>query len=157
MELEGAVRSVVEREGLELVDVGFARDHGRRILRVTVDREGGVDLDTLAEVSERMSRRLDALDAIPGPSYSLEVSSPGVERPLRSAGEFARHVGRTVKVTTALPIDGARAFSGTLVGADDDGATIVTDRGEVRIRYADVRSARTVFDWAGELRSAKRK
>ncbi len=156
MELEGTVRSLVEREGLELVDVGFAREQGRRVLRVTVDGEGGVDLDTLAGVSERLSRRLDALDAVPGPAYSLEVSSPGVERPLRSAGDFARHVGATVKVKTAEPIDGSRAFSGRLAGADDDGATIATDRGEVRVRYADVRSARTVFDWAAELKSAKK-
>ena len=76
MELEGVIRSVVEEDGLELVEAGFVREGGRRILRVTVDKEGGVDLDAIAAASERISRRLDATGAVPGPRYTLEVSSP---------------------------------------------------------------------------------
>src|SRR5919106_3538082 len=87
MELEAVVRPVVEAAGLELVDVTFRREAGRRILRVTVDREGGVDLGAISLVSERISRRLDVEGFEPGP-YSLEVSSPGVERPLRRPADF---------------------------------------------------------------------
>jgi ribosome maturation factor RimP len=149
VQLEGVIRSVVEDDGLELVDAEFVREGGRRILRVTVDREGGVDLDAIAAVSERLSRRLDATDAVPGPRYSLEVSSPGVERPLREPAHFARHVGAKVKAKTAGPVDGARSHLGTLAAADDEGFTLVTDEGERRLKYADVTSARTVFEWGG--------
>ena len=81
MRLEALVGPVVESAGLELVDVSFRTEGGRRVVRVTVDREGGVDLDTISRTSEAISRRLDLEDAVAG-SYALEVSSPGIERPL---------------------------------------------------------------------------
>ena len=83
MDLDGLVRTVVEGAGLELVEVSFGREQGRRVLSVSVDREGGVDLDAIADVNRRIARRLDLEGFDPGP-YSLEVGSPGVERPLRS-------------------------------------------------------------------------
>lgn len=146
MELEALVRPVVEAAGLELVDVTFRRETGRRILRVTVDREEGVDLDTIARTSERLSRRLDLEEFSPGP-YTLEVSSPGVERPLRRPEDFARRVGEKVKVRTVEPIEGARNHSGVLTAADEDGVTIDTEQGERRLYFGDISSARTVFDW----------
>jgi len=149
VELENLVRPVVEAGGLELVEVGFAREGGRRVLRVTVDREGGVDLDAIAAMSERLSRRLDAADAVAG-RYSLEVSSPGIERRLRTPRDFARSVGRKVVVKTALPESGARTVTGTLEAADEEAATLATEQGPVRVRYADVVSARTMFEWPGK-------
>lgn len=146
MELEAVVRPVVEAAGLELVDITFRREAGRRILRVTVDREEGVDLDTIAGTSERLSRRLDLEEFAPGP-YTLEVSSPGVERPLRRPEEFVRRVGDKVKVRTTEPIEGARNHAGVLVAADEDGVTIATERGARTLRYGDISSARTVFEW----------
>ena len=92
MEAEALVRPVIEGSGLELVDVAFRRESGRRVLRVVVDREGGVDLDTIAELAEKVSRRLDLEGFAPGP-YALEVSSPGIERPLKLPRDFARRVG----------------------------------------------------------------
>ena len=82
MDLEGTIRSVVEGAGLELVEANLHRTPGRSLLRVTVDREGGVDLDAIADASGRISRRLDLEGFDPGP-YALEVSSPGIERPLK--------------------------------------------------------------------------
>lgn len=146
MELEAVVRPVVEAAGLELVDVTFRREAGRRILRVTVDREEGVDLDTIAGTSERLSRRLDLEEFAPGP-YTLEVSSPGVERPLRRPEEFVRRVGDKVKVRTTESIEGARNHAGVLVAANEEGVTIATERGERTLRYGDISSARTVFEW----------
>jgi ribosome maturation factor RimP len=146
MELEALVRPVVEAAGLELVDVTFRRETGRRILRVTVDRAEGVDLDTIARTSERLSRRLDLEEFSPG-TYTLEVSSPGVERPLRRPEEFARRVGEKVKIRTVGPIEGSRNHSGVLAAADEDGVTIDTEQGERRLHYGDISSARTVFDW----------
>lgn len=146
MELEAVVRPVVEAAGLEFVDVTFRREAGRRILRVTIDREDGVDLDTIARTSERLSRRLDLEDFAPG-RYTLEVSSPGVERPLRRPEEFARRIGEKVKVRTSEPIDGARNHSGVVLAADEEGVTVATDQGERRLPYRDISSARTVFEW----------
>jgi ribosome maturation factor RimP len=146
MDVEALVRPVVESSGLELVEVSFRKEGGRRILRVTVDREGGVDLDTISEASERLSRRLD-LQGFASGSYTLEVSSPGVERPLRSPHDFERRVGERVRVKTARPVDGSRTHTGTLVRADPEGITVATDAGERRIEHGDMSSARTVFDW----------
>lgn len=149
------VRPVVEAAGLELVEVAFGREGGRRVLRVTVDRHGGVDLDSIAEASERISRRLDVEDFDPGP-YELQVSSPGVERPLRDASDFARSVGERVRVRTTGPVEGSRTHTGTLVGAGDREVKIATDQGERSIEYEEIASARTVFDWEAELKTKKR-
>jgi ribosome maturation factor RimP len=150
VDVEALVRPVVESAGLELVGVAFGRERGRRVLRVTVEREeGGVDLDTISAASEGISRRLDA-EGFSERSYALEVSSPGIERPLRTPGQFRRHVGERVKVHTATPIDGRRRYDGALVSADAEAIVIAADGGELRVPYADVASARTVFDWSAE-------
>jgi ribosome maturation factor RimP len=146
MDVEAVVRPVVESAGLELVGAGFARDGGRRVLRVTVDRDGGVDLDSIAEVSEKLSRRLDLEDVTRG-SYSLEVSSPGVERPLKTPRDFERRVGEKVKVKTAEPVEGARTHTGTLVAADGEAIVVETEAGPHRIAHGAIASARTVFEW----------
>jgi ribosome maturation factor RimP len=155
MDLEQVVRPVVEAEGLELVDVALAREGGRRVLRVTVDREGGLDLDTIAQASERISRRLDVEEFDPGP-YDLQVSSPGVERPLRRASDFARSVGERVRVRTVGPVEGSRTHTGTLVVAGDREVTIETDHGVRTVAYEDIASAKTMFDWEEELKRKKR-
>jgi ribosome maturation factor RimP len=149
MDLEALVGPVVEAAGLELVEVSFGRQAGRRVLRVTVDREGGVDLDSIATVSERLSRRLDVEDFDPG-SYSLEVSSPGVERPLRRPSDFVRKVGEKVKVRTSEPLEGARTHTGMLAAADEDGVVVTTETGERRLPYGFIASARTVFEWGSK-------
>ena len=154
MDVEALVRPVVEQAGLELVDVAFLRESGHRVLRVTIDRDGGVDLDTISGTSERLSRRLDLEDELPGP-YTLEVSSPGIERPLRTTRDFERRVGEKVKVKTSVPVDGSRTHSGTLTAASEDEVTVATDTGEHRITRKDISSARTVFDWETEKRKKK--
>lgn len=146
MDLERAVAPVVEAAGLEFVDVTFRREAGRRILRVTVDREGGVDLGAISLVSERISRRLDVEGFEPGP-YSLEVSSPGVERPLRRPADFARRIGEKIRVKTHRPVDDARSHTGTIVAATDEEVTIATESGERRLPLEDIASARTVLEW----------
>ena len=153
MDLEGWVRPVVEAAGMDLVDLGFQRGNGVRLLRVTVYREGGVDLDAIAEVSERISRRLDLEGFEPG-RYTLEVSSPGLERPLRRPRDFWRSVGEKVKVKTSRPIDGVRSIRGTLAEATEDAVRITTDEGERQLSYDDIASARTVFEW--EAKGVKR-
>lgn len=145
--VEELVEPVVEASGLELWEVSFGKQRGRSVLRVVVDREGGVDLDTISEVSERLSRRLD-LEGFSGDrAYSLEVSSPGVERSLREPRHFRRSVGERVKVKTAVLVEGRRVVEGALVSADAEAIVVASDGGELRVPYADVASARTVFRW----------
>jgi ribosome maturation factor RimP len=150
VDLEGLVRPVVEATGLEFVEVAFQRERGQRVLRVTVDQEGGVDLVAISEVSERISRRLDLEGFNPG-AYSLEVSSPGVERPLRQPQDFSRRVGEQVRVKTARPVDGSRVLTGRVVEAGSDQVRIATDGGERAVSYDDIVSARTTVDWKAEM------
>jgi ribosome maturation factor RimP len=155
MEAETLVRPVVEGAGLELVDIVFRRESGRRVLSVVVDRDGGVDLDTIAELAEKVSRRLDVEGFAPGP-YALEVSSPGIERSLKRPPEFQRRVGDMVKVKTTTPIEGRTNITGELVSADDDGIVVAAGGGELRVGYAEIANARTVVDWDAELKRSAR-
>jgi ribosome maturation factor RimP len=156
MEAETLIRPVIEGAGLELVDVAFRRESGTRVLRVVVDRDGGVDVDTIAELAETVSRRLDVEGFAPGP-YALEVSSPGIERALKRPRDFERRVGDTVKVRTTVPVEGRTTVTGALVSADDDGIVIAVVGGEeLRVRHADIAAARTVADWDAELKRSTR-
>ncbi len=111
-------------------------------LRVTVDRPGGIDLDTVSEATLVVSDALDRHDPVPG-RYTLEVSSPGLERPLRTPAHFQRFVGADVAVKTKPDVDGDRRVEGVLESADDEGF-VVAGR---RLSYDDVEKARTVFVW----------
>ena len=158
-EVGDLVRPVVEAAGLELWEVSFGREDGRRILRVMVDRaggderggrdekEGGVDLDTIAATSQRLSRRLDLEGFEQDRPYELEVSSPGLERALREPRHFERSVGQQVKVKTVEPVDGRRVHEGALVSADAEAIVIASEGGELRVPYDGIASARTVFEW----------
>jgi ribosome maturation factor RimP len=143
-ELEERVRSLVEpvlaRHGVELVALELRR--GRtRLLRVVADREGGIDLDTCARVSEELSRVLDADDPIAG-TYTLEVSSPGLDRPMRTAAEFRRALGRRVRVVLAR-----EQHEGTLEEVEADRIRLATPRGPVEVALDDVVSGKVVLPW----------
>src|SRR5918997_1592887 len=104
-EVKDLAQAVTKRRSLRLWDVEMAGRPGQSVLRVFVDADGGVDLDTVAQVSEEISRGLDLKDPIPG-RYTLEVSSPGLERTLRLPEHFALSVGRQVVVKTTERIAG---------------------------------------------------
>lgn len=135
---------------LDLYDVELAGS----LLKVVVDRPEGLDLDLLSDATRAVSRALDEADPIPG-RYTLEVTSPGLERTLRTPQHFARAVGERVKVKLYAGADaaaaGERRLAGELVGADDGGITVRTgDDGapvEHRLAYDDIDRARTVFEW----------
>ena len=118
-DLAGALSPVVEARGLELVDVEI---HGAQ-LTVFVDREGGVGLDDLAETTKDVSAALDRIDPIPG-RYTLTVSSPGLERRLRTPAHFARALGETVTVRVDAGTADVRRLTGTLESADETGCTL---------------------------------
>jgi len=125
--------------GLELVDVEL---HGP-VLKVTVDRDGGVDLDAISDATRLVSDRLDSdPDVFPG-RYTLEVSSPGVERPLRTPEQFRRFVGELIAVKTLPGTEGDRRVEGRLDSVEE-GGVVVAGR---FIAHADIERARTVFVW----------
>ncbi len=140
------IESVLSTSGLELVDVQV----GAGLVRVTVDRPGGVDLDALSEVNRDISAALDREDPISGGRYTLEVTSPGVERPLRTPEQFVRFIGSEVSVKTRPGTDGERRVTGRLAHADGSGVVItgagLPDDGR-RLAYADIERARTTFEW----------
>ncbi len=152
MSVSDRVRDVVEAplatSGLELVDV----EHTGHLLRVTVDRPGGVDLEAISDVTQLVSAALDRADPIPGGSYALEVSSPGLERLLRTPDQFRRFLGSTVSVKTHPHVAGERRQRATLESADDEGIVLVPLEGPEagvarRLAYVDIDRARTVFEW----------
>ena len=145
----------VSELGLELYDVQVSGTGRARILRVMVDRDGGVDLEAIADATQAVSPLLDAppLDAAISGPYALEVSSPGLERPLRTPAHFARAAGETITVKT----DGRRV-RGVVTAVDDAGFDLLLDDGNTeRIAYDDVTQARTVFEWGGEQKHTKSK
>ena len=136
------VEPILHGRGHELYDVEMTG----ATVRVLVDRPGGVDLADLETLSREISTALDEADPMPDRFY-LEVSSPGLERPLRQPQHFARAVGSPVKLKTKPTVEGDRRIDGTLVAVDDDGLTIETDTGPRHIAYGEVERARTVFEW----------
>lgn len=112
------VRQIVERvaasSGLEVVDVEFRGGGKARMLRIFIDKPGGVTHEDCANVSREVGTILDVEDAVPGGSYTLEVSSPGLDRSLRKPADYERFTGSRVKLTTREPVNGNRHFEGRL-------------------------------------------
>jgi ribosome maturation factor RimP len=143
-ELFGALSPLLGAAGLELIDLEVHAG----LVRVTVDKEGGVDLEALAQANRTVSDALDSLDPMPG-RYTLEVSSPGVERRLRTPAHFARALGETVSVRTN-PGAEVRRVQGRLAQSDAQGIVIEGPEvpgGSLALAYEQVERARTVFEW----------
>ena len=127
---------------LEIYDLTF----GGGVLRIIVDKPGGVGLDEVADASKVASRLLDDSDIVPG-RYTLEITSPGLERPLRRPEHYARAMGETISVKLGPQIEGTRRIQGVLTGCDDDGITIEENGVLHRVAFSDITKARTVFEW----------
>lgn len=147
-EVKDLAQAVARRRSLRLWDVEVGGRPGRSVVRVFVDSDQGVDLDTVAEVSEELSRGLDLHDPIPG-RYTLEVSTPGLERTLRSPEHFRLSVGREVVVKTVEPlVDRSHRIEGEIVEAEDDSVTLKLDEDKsIDVPFEAIKSARTVFEW----------
>ena len=129
--------------GVELDDVHW----GGGRLRVVVDRSGGIDSETLVLVSRTISGELDAADPIPS-RYTLEVTSPGIERPLRRPEHYLRAIGSQVAVKLHPGVEGDRRLDGRLTAADDERITLESADGRLtEVPLESVSRARTVFDW----------
>ncbi|HLK10152.1 MAG TPA: ribosome maturation factor RimP [Candidatus Binatia bacterium] len=136
-------------QGLELVDVQYRPEGGRMVLRLLADRPaGGVTLDELARLSRELSDVLDGHDAVPG-RYTLECSSPGLNRPLLREPHFRRALGQRVSLRVREPIAGRRQFHGVLEAVTPDGVTVRDpDAGPVHVAFATIERANTEYDFA---------
>lgn len=152
---EIALKAVADSD-IELVHVEIAGVKRDQVIRVYIDKEGGVTLDDCSAVSQRIEEVLDAEDLIPS-KYVLEVSSPGIERQLYSLGDFVKFTGQLAKVKLKNEIDGQKTFVGTIVSVD--GNTITFDdrtNGSVKFNYSDVEKANLKIDLAKEFGGKRR-
>lgn len=140
-------------EGLELVEIELhSEQRVGRVLRVYLDRldkrdeEESPDIDELSRVSRQLSDLLDVYDVVPG-AYTLEVSSPGVDRPLRKPEHFARYIGKRVEVRVLEMIEGRKKFSGILRSSTSEGITVSQDDQEVFIPFRLIARAKYSHDW----------
>jgi len=148
--LRQRVAPVVAALDLELYDIDLSGATGSRILRVTVTRPGGVDLDAITAVTQAVSPMLDDGPAPAGP-FLLEVSSPGIERTLRTPAHYAGAIGSTVSVKLRTD-SGTRRVHGVLAEADAAGFVVEVDGERELLAYDDVTQARTVFEWGPQPR-----
>lgn len=149
--VEELVAPLLEARGLRLYDVELAGP----VLRVLVEGPDGVDLALLGELSGEISSTLDRADPIPD-RYTLEVSSPGLERPLRRPGHFTAVISTRVRIKTGPGVPGDRRFEGELVAADDEAVTVDVGGEPRRLVYGEIERAQVVFDWdagTGQKRS----
>ena len=117
------VEEIIQGSDLELVDVEYVKEHSTWVLRVYLDKPDGIDLEDCQRVSQALDLKLDAEDPIPG-AYSLEVSSPGLERPLKKASDYQRFKGRLVKIRTYSGLHGRKRFEGILEGLRDENVVL---------------------------------
>jgi ribosome maturation factor RimP len=142
------LQPILEEGNFELVDIEFVREPVGWVLRIYADRpKGGITISDCQWISERIGTVLDVEDVIPH-SYNLEVSSPGLDRPLKSQKDFERHKGIVVKIKTTEPLDNQRNFKGEVVSTSKEGVTIhdVSRNAEVEIPYEKIKSARVDID-----------
>jgi ribosome maturation factor RimP len=144
-DIRDLVGPLVDAAGCRLYDIELSGSGRARTLRVLIDRDGGVDLEAVTDATRTISAALDGSDAIGGP-FLLEVSSPGLERPLRRAEHFRGAVGETVTMTYHTDA-GPRRVRGELVDAGDDDCIVATGDERVVVSYDALTKARTVFDW----------
>ncbi len=143
-ELEKRVSDVVEREGFEFVEMKLARHGKHHTIRVFADCEDGITLDQCAVISRAVSRELDDLDPFES-SYRLEVSSPGLERPLKKTTDFRRRMGAKIKVY-CVDDDGKQyQVEGSLEYVDTNGLRLATSKGSVELQMIHVRYGKVVF------------
>jgi ribosome maturation factor RimP len=135
------IESLCETEGVELVHLEYQREAGGRILRLFIDRPGGVTLDDCVHISRQSSDLLDVYLENTGP-YHLEVSSPGPNRPLGKRLDFDRFKGSRVKIKSAQPVDGQKKFKGVLMGIFEDVVKLLVDGKIACIPYQEIITAR---------------
>ena len=136
-------------EGMELVDIELRHEgsRGGRVLRLYLDKAGGPTVDDLSRVSRQLSDLLDANEAVDG-AYTLEVSSPGINRPLKRPEHFARFIGKRVRIRTRDSIGGRRSFLGVLQAVAGESVTVAQGEARYDIPFAAIEKSNYEHDWS---------
>ena len=142
MNLEEQIAKIVRASGAEFYDTETATESDQTVYRVYITHPDGVTLDLCADISRELSPFLDVHPPMSG-KYFLEVSSPGIERPLTKPRHFQQAIGEKVR----LKVPGQDRLRGTLTAADDRGVTVETKHGEETYTYGEIARARTYFEW----------
>jgi len=145
LQLEALIRPVVEGLGLELWGLEYRPQKHSALLRVFIDSEEGVSLDDCSAVSEQLSALFDVEDPIPV-AYTLEVSSPGLDRVLFEPVQYERYIGRRLKVRLKFPVDGRRRATGTLEAVEDEKIVVDVDGEPFAVPFDAIDRARLVLE-----------
>ncbi|MGE4273606.1 MAG: ribosome maturation factor RimP [Desulfitobacterium sp.] len=145
-QVEAIITPVITEQGLELVDIEYVKEGAHWYLRIYIDKENGVDIDDCTNVSHLVSEVLDKNDPITQ-AYMLEVSSPGLERPLKKDEDFERFKGKLVRVLTKEPFQGYQEFTGYLVGLIEDDIVLEYKKEKVVIPRTIVEKANLTFEF----------
>ena len=136
--IEEIVQPIVDAKNFEIIDIEYVKEAGEYYLRVYLDKEGGISLSDCELVSRELSEILDVKDPIKD-NYFLEVSSPGLDRPLKKDKDFERYKGRDVEIKLYKPMNGSKQFEGELVGlTDDNNIKVIIDDKEVEFTKKEV-------------------
>lgn len=149
---EQLILPILESKGFELVDVEYVKEASQYYLRVYIDKEGGITIDDCVAVSREFNEILDREDYVDD-EYIFEVSSPGVDRPLKKDKDFDRSIGKRVMIRTYKQLDGKKEFYGELSSYDENAVTIIDeDSGEAKtFTRSDISIIRLAFDFDKEL------
>jgi len=145
-QLEELAETLVASEGMELVDLEYRRQGPRWMLRLFIDKEGGVTIDDCAKISKEFGDLLDVKDIIPQ-TYVLEVSSPGLNRPLRKKEDFSRFAGRKVQLRLVTPMEGRKKIVGNLVGIENETVIVAAPEGRYSVALKDIDRANLVYEF----------
>ena len=140
---------LAEQEAMEIIDIELRHEgnRGGRVLRLYLDKEGGPNVDDLSRISHQLSDLLDSENVVEG-AYTLEVSSPGINRPLRRREHFFRFFGKRIRVRTREMIDGRRSFLGTLEEVETEKITLKQEGVQYRIPFSMIEKSNYEHDWS---------
>jgi ribosome maturation factor RimP len=144
--LQAIIEPAVTALGYELVGVEYLSQGRHSVLRIYIDKEDGVTVDDCARVSHQVSGALDVEDPVKG-QYTLEVSSPGLDRPLFTIEHYRRFAGESAEIRLAAPRDGRRKFKGTLRGVEGDTVIIEVEGEAVPLPLDEIEKAHLVHQW----------
>jgi len=146
--IEAIAARVAASEGMEVVEVAVKGGGASRLVRISIDKPQGVTHGDCELVSQQVGTILDVEDVVPGGRYTLEVSSPGVERKLTKPGDFARFQGKKIKLVLREPFEGRRNWEGTLAGFEDGRVTLETGgQTPLKVELDEIQKANLKFEW----------
>lgn len=145
-QVEELIAPIISDQALELVDIEYVKEGAQWYLRIFIDKEGGVDIDDCTNVSHAVSEVLDKQDPI-NQAYVLEVSSPGLERPLKKDEDYERFKGKLVRVLTKETFEGYKEFTGYLVGLIEDKIVLEYEKDSIAIPRSIVDKANLAFEF----------